>query len=721
LDSSPPGHETIRTIVSSKGGGCESNRPELYGIAVSVNAWESPDRKVHIELGDAQSGCHKIDSADVTITSEAWHYVSVALMVSGEVIIFVDGTLANRGNVVPHVVAQAGRSISVGRYPDGSFPFFGNISALTTVHVAASTDLASVQDISSFMYHTSEPQQMKLPHGSTLGSFYPLVLSESTPSPGSVLKEVVMGLSGKFFMLSSAKVSGGLSRPLQHLISGLDIPLPARHVADSPKARTDNIRGAMKVVWKNYEVRHLHPPSIAPHDMHHSNLLQFLTVSPNEQKYAWGRDELKPISKQGRDNWGGMGVTLVDSLDTLWLMGLRDEFTRARDWVRDHLNFNGVGTVSVFETTIRELGGLLAAYDFSKDAVFLDKAVDLGRRLIKAFETSSGIARERVSLRSSQTGPRSAGGAAVLSELGSLQLEFRFLAEATGDMKFESASMKAFQIMHRHMPKSGLFPIRVNIADGTPADTLVTLGALGDSFYEYLLKVWLQGGRKEDWLREMYDSAINGIVDKLLQFSSPTGLVYLADWTGRSHNHKMDHLVCFLPGVMALGAYTDPTGFESARAQRDLEIAKGLMYTCYQMYHRMESGISPEYVEFRQGRDIVVPSHVHFYILRPETAESLFVLHQLTGIAHYQEWAWEIWRSIDEHCRKGAGYGSLRNVNRPQEGVDDRMESFFLGETIKYLYLVQDSSNTVDLSRVVLNTEAHPFTILKGAHRPVQP
>jgi hypothetical protein len=110
--------------------------------------------------------------------------------------------------------------------------------------------------------------------------------------------------------------------------------------------------------------------------------------------HAWGKDVLQPLSLKGEDPWGGMAVTMVDSLDTLWVMGLKDEFAEARDWIRDHLSFRGVGRVSVFETTIRVLGGLLSAYDLSGDQVFLDKARDLGDRLMKAFDTPSGIPRQ---------------------------------------------------------------------------------------------------------------------------------------------------------------------------------------------------------------------------------------------------------------------------------------------------------------------------------------
>ena len=120
------------------------------------------------------------------------------------------------------------------------------------------------------------------------------------------------------------------------------------------------------------------------------------------KEYAFGFDELLPVSKKGRNNWGGMGTTLVDSLDTLWLMGLKNEFNDAAAWVREHLDHSKVGSVSVFETTIRSLGGLLSAYDLTGDQMFLKQADDLGSRLMKSFDTDSGIPFGRVNLKTGQ-------------------------------------------------------------------------------------------------------------------------------------------------------------------------------------------------------------------------------------------------------------------------------------------------------------------------------
>lgn len=106
----------------------------------------------------------------------------------------------------------------------------------------------------------------------------------------------------------------------------------------------------------------------------------FLHAWRGYKKFAWGHDHLKPISQTHHD-WFNLGLTLVDSLDTMYIMGLETEFQEARDWVRDSLAFNANRDINLFETTIRVLGGLLSTYHLSADDVFLDKAVS--RQLAK--------------------------------------------------------------------------------------------------------------------------------------------------------------------------------------------------------------------------------------------------------------------------------------------------------------------------------------------------
>jgi Glycosyl hydrolase family 47 len=210
----------------------------------------------------------------------------------------------------------------------------------------------------------------------------------------------------------------------------------------------------------------------------------------------------------------------------------------------------------------------------------------------------------------------------------------------------------------------------------------------------------------------MYDKAMQGMHDELLQTSTPSGLVYIADRNSGQLDHKMDHLVCFMGGLLALGAYTDPLGLDGARAQRDLATAKGLTYTCYQMYARMNTGISAEYVQFDAGQDFSIGRGAPHYLLRPEAVESFFILNQLTGDPVYREWGWEVFQAIEKYCQTPHGYGALDSVSDTNGRPRDSMESFFLAETLKYLYLLQDPDTEVDiLHKHVFNTEAHPTRI----------
>jgi len=476
------------------------------------------------------------------------------------------------------------------------------------------------------------------------------------------------------------------------------------------RTRRDSVRAAMQHAWSGYRA------------------------------HAWGKDELRPVQKGGRDTYGGIAVTLVDSLDTLWMMGLMDEFNEARDYVRDHLNHDVAVNVSVFETTIRSLGGLLSAYDLSGDPMFLKQADDLGSRLIKAFDSPTGIpygmtklahrrgigkkgAKNNDSFNSAWT-----GGHSILAELGTIQIEFRYLAHATGKQHYADKANKVFELMREIAPENGLYPIFINNSEGpgfATRNNKITFGAMGDSFYEYMLKVWLQGGRTEQGYRDMWDQSMDGLHDFLLHRSLPGGLHYIADLVDdldKQQNvvhHKMDHLVCFLGGAMALGAYTDPRGLFSKEAQRDLKTGKALAYTCYQMYARMFTGIAPEFVNFNEGgNDFVAPATGKHYLLRPETVETLYILYSLTGDKTYREWGWEIFMAIESNCRTSVGYGSLSDVNSFFQTPMDRMESFFLAETLKYLYLLFDPDSNIDLlGRHVFNTEAHPLRIFPALKR----
>mmetsp|Transcript_38249 Transcript_38249/g.58081 ORF Transcript_38249/g.58081 Transcript_38249/m.58081 type:complete len:302 (-) Transcript_38249:229-1134(-) len=278
--------------------------------------------------------------------------------------------------------------------------------------------------------------------------------------------------------------------------------------------------------------------------------------------------------------------------------------------------------------------------------------------------------------------------------------------------------MKEIELSH------GLYPVFVANTKERPffATNIISFGSFADSIYEYMLKIWLQGGKVENMYREMWDRSVQGMHDHLLLKSTPSGLRYIAGLKPNTaqdkkentlaYDRSMDHLACFMGGALALGAYTDPKGFDSFRAQRDLQTAKALAYTCYQMYARSKSGLSSDNIKFdrKHENDFRITSDRPYYILRPETVETLYILHHLTKDPIYREWGWEIFQSIECFCRTDAAYGSLADVNLPGDGPEDRMESFFLAETLKYFYLLFNPDNELDLlNKHVFNTEAHPI------------
>jgi len=446
------------------------------------------------------------------------------------------------------------------------------------------------------------------------------------------------------------------------------------------------------------------------------------------RKWAFGYDELQPVSGKGNMRWSGVGTTLVDSLDTLWIMGMKEEFYEGRDWVRDHLSHDVDGYVSFFENTIRSLGGLLSAYDWSGDEAFLDKATDLGDRLVKAFDSPSGVPYFQVNLKTGKAinehwSPKET----QISAAGSVQMEFRYLTKVTGNKSYAEKAEHAFDVLSTLKPPDGLYYTAVRNMDKQPsfgnAGSRITFGGRADSFYEYMLKLWLQGGKTETKYREMYDESIEGMHKVLLKYSTPSGLAYLAKRSRSSKTliHEFEHLECFMGGLLALGAHTDPLGPDSQRAQRDMKTAKAITYTCYQMYAITPTGLGPEIAydfisidklkggEGHKAHDFKPKGDASHYLLRPEVVESLFILNKITGDPIYREMGWEIFQSIEKYCKTQYGYGAYPDVRDTTRPPNDSMESFFLGETLKYLYLLMDPDSEVDLDTHVFNTEAHPL------------
>ena len=433
------------------------------------------------------------------------------------------------------------------------------------------------------------------------------------------------------------------------------------------------------------------------------------------RKYAWGANELKPVSKQGHSAsiFGNAktGATIVDALDTLWIMGLHEEFKQAQDWVVKNLNLNSRSDMSVFEVNIRFVGGLLSAYFMSGDAAFLNKARAVADLLLPAFNTQTGLPYALINPTTGRVRNYgwASGGSSILSEFGTLHLEFAMLSKATGDSKYLEKVMKIREFVKKTDRPNGLYYNYINPQTGAWGQRHVSMGALGDSFYEYLLKAWLLSDKQDTEARDMYFEAMDAVEKHLVGHSS-SGLTYLGEWRSGRLEPKMGHLTCFAGGMFALGA-------QGAKdKQHHMELGAQIAHTCHESYDRSTLKLGPEAFRFG-GRDAVATQqNEKYYILRPEVVETYFVMWRLTKDPKYRQWGWEAVQALKKSCQVENGFSGIKDVYAATPRHDDVQQSFFLAETLKYLYLLFSEDDLVSFDDWVFNTEAHPLPILKS-HR----
>ncbi|KAF0687613.1 Aste57867_20596 [Aphanomyces stellatus] len=427
------------------------------------------------------------------------------------------------------------------------------------------------------------------------------------------------------------------------------------------------------------------------------------------REHAFGSDSLDVQSMGAAIGSHDLAVSLVDSLDTLYLMGLMDEFNEAAAWAETNMlaKHAASGSVSLFETTIRVLGGYLAAYSLSGRPGLLALADDLGARLSRPFNQSP-FPRFQVDL---ETG--ASFGASSLAEFTTIQLEFKYLARVTGKTTYadavESIMDKVVQNVQSSYP-DGLVPVSADNEAGSFKPGRISLGACGDSYYEYLLKQWLLSGKRDTKYRDIYVTAVDSINRKLVARSAKSNWAFLGDLNDAGQlDPVMDHLVCFVPGMLALG-------YINGMPLWHLDLAKELLHTCFEACHT--SKLAPERISFNinaaDAPDMQIYPLDSFNILRPETVESLMLLYRVTGDPTYREWGNIILDAFERNCKlPEGGYSSVNHVDTttPTKGFRPEMESFFMAETLKYFYLLYSDETVVPLDKFVFNTEAHPFPI----------
>jgi mannosidase alpha-like ER degradation enhancer 2 len=399
------------------------------------------------------------------------------------------------------------------------------------------------------------------------------------------------------------------------------------------------------------------------------------------EQYAWGHDELEPLTRTAHD-WhaASLLMTPVDALDTLLLMGLSAEAEKAKELIVHRLSFDQDFPVKNFEVTIRLLGGLLSGYQMTGDRRLLALADDLGARLLPAFASPTGMPYMFVNLRTGKaTGARSNP-----AEIGTLVLELGTLARLTGKQIYFDRAKKALVQLYGRRSKIGLVGEEIDVETGEWISSDSHLGGGIDSYYEYLLKCGRLFGDRE--CLAMWQESKRAL-DRHLADETPSGLWYgqVDMATGRRTASEFGALHAFFPAVLALAG--------------DLGRARRLEDSCYKMWNLY--GIEPEVLDYRnmRGRG--------GYQLRPEIIESAYYLRRLTRDRRYLAMGQAFFAALAAHCRTDAGYTVLEDAATKEKG--NLMPSYFLAETLKYLYLLFAPDDTLDFDHVVFNTEGHPL------------
>lgn len=413
------------------------------------------------------------------------------------------------------------------------------------------------------------------------------------------------------------------------------------------------------------------------------------------KKYCWGHDDLKPISKTCRD-WYGTPVlmTPVDSLDSLYMLGFKDEADKTREYIVKNLSFDKDISVQNFEITIRILGGLLSAYQITNDKRLLSLADDLGTRLLPVFNSPTGLPYKFVNLKTSAV----KGEVSNPAETGTLIIEFGTLSKLTGKPVYYEKAKRALVETYKRRSDIGLVGTNINVETGKWTNTDSHLSAEIDSYYEYLLKCNLLFGDIE--CRDMWETSIAKVHSYLADESGTlndlnrTGKMNVGDlWyghadmnTGKRTTMTTGALDAFFPAVLVLDG--------------DLNRARAYQDSLFKMWQ--VTGIEPETYNYLTGK-IEEAS----YPLRPEIVESTYYLYQATKDPKYLTMGKQMFEDLVKHCRTDVAYTGLKNVGTKEKA--DYMHSFFFAETLKYFYLLFADEKKVDIKKTVFNTEAHPI------------
>lgn len=404
---------------------------------------------------------------------------------------------------------------------------------------------------------------------------------------------------------------------------------------------------------------------------------------------AWGKDDFKPVSGgyksfplQNRH----LGLSLIEAMDTLWVMGLDQEFADALAWVKADADFDVDGEVSVFETEIRLVGGLLSAHHACGDPVLLAKARDLADRLLPAFDTPTGMPYRYVNLKTRAVRDPMSNPA----EVGTHIAELGTLSNLTGDRKYYDAAKRALVAMYDRRSKAGLLADTIDVRTGVWGSRRATIAPPSDSYYEYCWDGWQLFGDRD--CKAMYDSLTAAILKH--QVAHAKGQIWFVDVdfeTGKQLSTDQDELASFYGGLLAQGGAG----------------AIGAAYTRAWATVQAKFGILPEGYDYATGKPTFVTN-----ALRPELADAAFNHWLLDGRAEWRLLGRTHYFNMKRWNRAKYGYTDMTNVVTKAQA--DHCPGYWWSEQMKYYYLLFSDTKRFDYKDNYLSTEGNVF---KGFRR----
>ncbi len=406
---------------------------------------------------------------------------------------------------------------------------------------------------------------------------------------------------------------------------------------------------------------------------------------------AWGKDELKPLTGGAsafplKDRH--LGLSLIEALDTLWVMGLDDRFAAGVAWVEAHADWDVDGELSVFETSIRLVGGLLSAHHAGGGPVLLAKARDLADRLVPAFDTATGIPYSTVNLR---TGAKR-GSANSPAGAGTFLAEWGTLARLTDDRRYRDRPMRAMRAIFARRSKLGLLGQRIDADTGAWLDPVATVGSYGDSFFETLWDAWDLFGDRE--CLAMYRACTAAVLAH--QADRRDGRLWFADTdmnTGARASTQQDELAAFYGGLLAQGG----------------QVAEGAAYAASWAAVQDRFGVLPETYDYATGAAVAKTN-----ALRPELADAAFTLWLVTRDERWRHIGAAHFRAMKRWNKARFGYADLADVIADPKVQADHCPGYWWSEQMKYYWLLFSDTPRFDYRRNYLSTEGN---VLRGFRR----